>query len=557
MKTFFRLFFFLLLLVLAALAGYFFLETSSQTRQLLSFVPGDFVYAIESDRPVGDWQDLSQSEVWQYLKENESLAEITDMADYLDSLLTANETLVSAVSLGDMVISAHMVSPEDYEFLILVDLLGKGRKLAKLKPVMVELFKSLEYEVRTGSYFNIDLYHLTDPADGETLSLAVIDNVLMASYREDLLKQAIEQSEKPGVVAEPGFAAVRDKTDRDKLYTLYLNYARFDQLLGIYADEVPEMIQGLGEVVSHSAFDLTLNDEEAIFDGYTQQRDSAASFLRVMMEVGEGEVHAHEVLPMETAMFTSMGFDDFTDFYQRFDAYYQGSDPEGYETLQKSRKVLEKRLKIEFERDFFSWMTDEIVTAVIPLDGSGNQYGYYALLHFDDYDLAKERLDYVAGRIGKTPVKFEEIDYRGFPIKYLKLRGFFTLFFKKMFSKIEHPHFTYIDDYVIFSNDTTSLQVVIDRYLDGRVLARDEAFEDFQDEFQRKSNLFTFLQNRYLYEYLSSLLDYEAKGDLAENKPYFLSFPRIGLQMYPDGGLYKSYIYGEFEPQIKPGMRVR
>ena len=95
---------------------------------LLEFVPHDFIYMVESDRPIKDWQNLSNTDVWQYLKGNEFFADITESADYLDSLLQSNQRLVDLIDLGDLVISAHMISRKDYDFLIAVDLRGKGQK---------------------------------------------------------------------------------------------------------------------------------------------------------------------------------------------------------------------------------------------------------------------------------------------------------------------------------------------------------------------------------------------------------------------------------------------
>ena len=314
MKIVFRILLLLLLLAVAALAGYFFLDTGGEERDLFSFVPEDYAYLIESDQPVGDWQNLSETEVWQYLKGTEYFADITESADYLDSLLNANQTLVDFVKLGDLLISAHMISKQDYDFLILVDLKGKGRKLTKLKPITVELFKSLEYQVSTDSYFNIDLYHLYDPEYDETLTLSVIDNVLMVSYTADLVKQAITQSENPSITLGADFSKVRGKINRDELYTMYLNYQVLDKLMGAYTTEPPEIVADLGEILALSAFDLSVEDDHAEMSGYTKQNDSVASFFRVFQDVGKGTIYAPAVLPTNTAMFTSLGFDDFTGF---------------------------------------------------------------------------------------------------------------------------------------------------------------------------------------------------------------------------------------------------
>ena len=229
----------------------------------------------------------------------------------------------------------------------------------------------------------------------------------------------------------------------------------------------------------------------------------------------------------------------------------KNENPEDYESLNKQKEIIEKRLKVSFEDDFFSWMTDEIATAVIRTDSTREQYAYYALLHFDNYNKTKEKLDYVVERIQKTlisPVKFTSTDYKGFEIKYMELKGFFKLFFKKMFNKIEQPHYTYLDDYVVFSNDTTSLQFLIDEYLNQNLLSRNDDYRKFIRSFDGQSNIYTYIQNEEFYPYFYQTLDPESKRTFQGYEAYLMSFPQIGLQISPSSGMYKTLLMAEFDP---------
>ena len=551
MKRFFRLILLCVLLVVAAAAGYLFIEVEEEQYSMLSFVPDDFVYLVESDEPIQDWQDLSGSDVWKSLKSNAFFADITESADYLDSLLSSNKAIVDLVKLGDLVISAHMVSQQDYDFLILVDLLGKGRKAAKIKPLITQILETFEYRVSTETYINNTIYRLYDPVYGENMYLAFVGNVMMFSYEANLIKKGIRQSGEPSITLDNDFLMVHEKADPSELYSIYLNYASLNSLLNSYTSDPSDMLEGLDEILTYSVWDLRLANDHVELDGFVRQNDSIPSYLTVFQEVGTGKVAAHEVLPAETAMMTSLGFEDFEDLFLQLTDQMETESPAEYEELMKRKSQLEKLLKINVETDLFEWMTEEVVTAVVPVQ-NGSSHAFFALLHFDDYDLAKERLDYVAKRIGKTMVRFEESEYRGFPIRYLELKGFFKLFFKKLFSHIDKPHYTYVDDYVIFGNDTSSLQLVIDRYLDGQVLNQVEGFEDFFDEFESRSNVFTYLQAQTFYRYLSASLDYEARRDLQKNREDFLSFPHIGFQLDPGKGMYRTKLYSTFEPEESP-----
>ena len=541
----------LAIVVVSVVATYLYSRGGGEQRDILGFIPTDFVFAIESDQPIKDWQELSKSKVWRYLKQTPYFADVSESADYLDTLLIENKAVANFIKLGDLVISAHMVSRESYDFIYLVDL--RKNNLGKLREILGLLFKSFEYDVSVSKYFGIDIFELYDKEEQEILYLAIMDNVVVSSYDSDLIRKAIEQSERSSIRENLDFTYVREQTNRDDLYTLYLNYSVFEKLIAAFTSEIPESFKGLGEIISFSSFDLQVKDDKTVFSGYMKQLDSVPSFLSVFKDVGKGRLHAQDVLPAETALYTSIGFDEFIDFYSRLETYYKNENPEEYESLNKQKEMIEKRLKISFEDDFFSWMTDEIATAVIRTDTIREQYAYYALLHFDNYNKTKEKLDYVVERIQKTlisPVKFTSTDYKGFEIKYMELKGFFKLFFKKMFNNIEQPHYTYLDDYVVFSNDTSSLQFLIDEYLKQNLLSRSDDYRKFIRSFDGQSNVYTYIQNEEFYPYFYQTLDPASKKTFQGYEAYLMSFPQIGLQISPSSGMYKTLLMAEFDPPV-------
>lgn len=545
-----KIFLFLLLLVIAAVVGYFVLDTSGTERNPYTFVPTDFIYAIESDRPVQDWQGLSKTAIWSFLKGTEYFAEISESADYLDELLQENQTLTRLVRLGDLLISAHMISREDYDFVYIVDL--KLSKVAKFREVLNLVFRSLEYEVGIDAYFGIDIFDLYDPQENETLSIAILDNVLVASYNKPLLKKAIAQTESAGVLDDPEFSFVRERTDPEDLYTIFINYRFLNQMIGAYTQEMPELLAGLDEILSFSSLNFNMEDEEISFNGYMKQLDSVPSFLSVFKDVSKGKIRAPQVLPRNTAMYTSIGFDNFLDFYRRLETYYKQQNLDEYEDLNDQKRKIERLLKISFEDQFFSWMTDEVATAIIPVDSQYSAYEYYALLHFSNYEKAKQEMDFLSAQVKRrTPVKFEAIEYQGFEIRYLELKGFFKLFFKKLFSNIERPHYTFLDDFVVFSNDTTALKSLIDTYLSQEVLRNSDEYADFIRNFDSQSNIFTYLNNQHLFNYILSTLDPEARKDFRTKEMYVKSFPHVGFQVVPAYGMYKTYMMADFVPPIE------
>jgi hypothetical protein len=552
MNKFLKIFlgiFAIILLGAGGFAGYLYFQ-KAETRDAFSFVSPDFMYLLESDEPIRDWRSLSKSDVWRHLKKNDYLADLTGSADLLDSLINDNASVAQMVKLGELLVTAHPIPGNSYDFVFIVDLKKGGSKVAAFKGSLNTLLESFGYKVSTEKYFNFTIFKLYDPVYKDTLCLALIDNILVGSYTLDLLKQSIIQTESETVLNKEDFVKVRQKADLGTSYSIYLNYSRLPALLDIYMDGPMAIAEGLDKDLLFSNFDLTVADKQVEFSGYTLQNDSSASIFRVFQDVGKGSIHAQDILPQHTAMFLSFGFEDFSDFVDKLEAFYKKQSPAEYRDLQKKRDLVEDFLDIDIKRDFFSWMDEEIVLAVIPTDSAMTRYSYYVMFHFKDFKEAKERLDFVGKKIKRrSPLKFKELEYKGFELRYLDPKGFFGLFFKKLFKKIDQPHYTYLDDYVVFSNSEENLHYLIDDYLEGKPLARDKDYRRFAGKFDRKSNIFTYIHNEYAYNFLLADLEGESRASLEKNKAYLMSFPRAGFQLSPSDGMFKTFVFAEFDAQ--------
>lgn len=544
------------LLGIGGYAGYVFFLKEGKANNLYSFIPEDFIILIESDKPVQDWKGLSNSQVWKTLKESEYFGEITKSANSLDSLLKNNEKIAEMAKIGRLLISTHVISKDNYDFLIALDLNDDG-KLSNFKAVLNPVFRQAGYKVSMEKAFGRDIYKLYDPKEHETLFLSLVDNVLLASYTFDLVKKGIMHSETGNIMDNANFKKVYDASVRDGNYSFMVNYASMNAFLKVFTPQPPDMIAGLNESLSFSGATLTTSGEEVRMEGYSDPLDSATTYINAFKNAGKGKVNAQSVLPQTTALFTSLGFSDFRRFMESLRNVYKKTGQKEYDEMMKTKKQLEGYLKINLEEDFFSWMNEEASAAVVAVPQSDGSVVYenLALLHFrkGDYEKVKEKLDRVMKQIKrKTPVKFEKETYSGYDIEYLEMKGFFKLFFKKLFSKIEKPHFIIIDDYVIFSNNTSSLKYVIDSYLDEKILAKQPDFPDFYSKFGSSSSIFMYIQNQYFYDYTLKSLDAGSQTSLAKNQKAFRSFSHIGLQVIPEGDMLQNNLYSRVQPWTEP-----
>lgn len=544
------------LLGIGGYAGYLFFLKEGHANNIYAFIPEDFILLIESDKPVQDWKGLSNSQVWKTLKESEYFGDISKSANSLDSLLKNNEKITEMAKLGKLLISTHVTTKDNYDFLIALDLNDDG-KLSNFKAVLSPVFRQAGYKVSVDKAFGRDIYKLYDPKERETLFLSLVDNVLLASYTFDLIKKGIMHSETGNIMDNPNFKKVYDASVKEGNYAFMVNYANMNAFLKVFTPEPSEMLTGLNESLSFSGATLTTKGDELRMEGYSDPLDSATSYINAFKNAGKGRVNAQVVLPQTTVLFTSLGFSNFNRFMESLQNVYKKTGQKEFEEMMKTKKQLESYLKINLEEDFFSWMDEEASAAVVavPQPDGGMVYENFALLHFrkGEYENVKSKLGHVMKQIKrKTPVKFEKETYNGYDIEFLEMKGFFKLFFKKLFSKIEKPHFIILDDYVIFSNNVSSLKYIIDNYLDEKVLAKHPDFPSFYNQFSSSSSIFMYVQNQYFYDYTLKSLDAGSQTSLAKNKKAFRSFSHIGLQVIPDGDMLQNNLYSKIQPWEEP-----
>ena len=164
--------------------------------------------------------------------------------------------------------------------------------------------------------------------------------------------------------------------------------------------------------------------------------------------------------------------------------------------------------------------------------------------------MAKEGLGNITKQIRRrSPLKFDIIEYKNFEINYLERKNFFKMFFGELFNKLEKPYFTYIEDYVVFSNSLELLMQVIDDYIGGRTLSHNVKFQSFIDEFNNKTNISIFIQMPKMYTTLYFYTPEENKEAFKENREMILSFARIGFQLNSDGKKFKTILLAEYDDE--------
>jgi len=512
---------------------------------MLSAVPAKSIFIIETDDSYNAWDKLTKSEVWGHLKKHPVFAKVAAGMDMIDTIAQGNPKLAEFIGRRNLIISMHVTGNGAYDFIYTIDL-RRASKLLTFQKYLKGLISD-KYEVKDYPHNGTTVYKLTDDKSQMVIYLCFMKNLMVASFNSKLLESSIDQFDKPVLANDNNFLTIYEKIKGEGLFRIFLNYAQLDDYTNGMLSSPDQNIKQLSKSLFYTGLSFDVDNQNLIkCDGYTNFNDSVVSSLRAMINSGSGKTNLADVLPAKTASSVSLGFDRFTEYFDNLMSNLK-EVPKSYNEYQSAIKKAEDFLKIDLRKNMMSWIGDEMAMVHLPPMGLGRSNEFAVFLRVRDMDDAKENLDIIMSQIKKrTPAKFDVVEYNGYNINYLSMKGFFRMLFGKYFQKLEKPYFTYIGDYVVFSNHPQTLKVIIDGFANKSLLSNSGEYKSFTSNFSRKSNVFILLSTSQFLQSLQGTINPSTYASLESNKEYIVSFPYMGFQLEKDGSLFKTRFYVQF-----------
>lgn len=554
MKKVLKFFMFLIIAGVLAVGGYFiYLKFFASTGTVDAFntIPEDAVFIIETTNLSEAWTTINDSELWQHLTETDYFADLNEDIETVNGFLDSNAVADMLLNNRKLIVSGIMASPKEWDFLFAVDL-EKGSGTVQSLNKMIDLIP--DFKVNRTEYKNgKDKYTIIKMTDKKAPDFKVFitfaDNIVLVSFNGSIIEKSLSQLTDNHWQTNEKFVSIMQKIPQRELFKIYVNYSKLDDFTGTFLTDKDETISMISNSLAFSVLNLDFTKDKIVLDGFANL-DSTGSYIHALADVPPGKMTAYEIMTDQAAAYVSIAFDDYSTFYNNLMNEYTKNFPEEAKDIDKSLDLLKNVIKINIEEDFFSWIGNEIALFKIrPLSTLSKQEDAVLVIHANDIENAQKGMEHIIKQIRKwSPFKFKEFDYKNYKINYLKQKAFFKPFFGKMFEGIDEPYFTYIEDYVVFSNSQEVLMQIIDDYIDGRTLSKSDKFQDFFDNFSVKSNICTFIMMPKMYQTLYYFTPATDRSDLKENQELIMSFARVGFQLVSKGDMFTTTLIAEYDP---------
>ncbi len=500
--------------------------------QQIYLIPGDAAFIIESSDPINDWAKFSGSETWKCLKQAKSFAEVNQNIDALDSIFQSNKILLSLVGKRDMLISLHKTRAMKWDFLMVVDL-QKASKMETLKEQIENVFSVGGFRVTGRDYNGVNILEIRDPETRDIFYLSFINNHCAISYTSKLVEAAIDGRKEPKIGLENSFIDAEKLVAGKGLIRMYINYANLSDFMTIYLGGRNEYVDMLGNSMDFAGLFFNTDKEKMEIKGYVFAKENVTDpYMTALLNSGKSKMKAHEILSGRTALYTNVGFDNPVEFIKQLEKALAEKDPVSFETYQSSRKKLESYFGISLDEHFLGWMSGEFAMTQSEPGLLGQDPELILAIRAKNIKDAHKQMDFIEKRIkNRTPVKIKTANYKDFEIKYVEMKGFFRLFFGSLFDKFEKPYYTYVDDYVVFSNKPASLLSFVEDYTQKNVLENSEGFKKAYSYFNNSSTVFVYTDMQKFCPQLRSMLNASTWAELQANKDVLYSFPYWSMQV--------------------------
>ena len=510
----------------------------------LQAVPADAVFKVNIRSVNSVHERLRRNFIWRSLKSYPYFEEYHSDLQYIDSLANSYPKMKRIVTDRPVTISCHQVALNDYDLLYVCDL-GKLNVIRLFESWLLALVEDDEIRVKRFKDPNGEIRELTW-ADLQ-FYFTIKDNLLIASLSRSLVSRSLARckiKKNTGMVAASG-DMILDIDHRQ---------------LGKWIASVMEKSAVVNEValLKNTRLMLQLNDKNLRFTGETNPDSSSFSLLDVVNSLEGGTSSVKNIAGENTAAYISFCFPSFEKVESLLLENYKTNNSRSYAEITKSLERMNKWLGVDVLDLFSSWIGNE-VTIIKPRLESGQRADNIVLaVRGKDIDLAKDQLAYLAEQIQRTtPVKERVIEYNGHTIHYFRLKGFFNLFFGGMFDRFERPYYTFLEDYVVFSNSPETLTEMIKEYVLGNTLSRNEKYLQTMESLGSRNNVFGYVQAPNTYEYLYGSFKADSRDELEKNKGAFLSFETVGLALSKNGDAFKTQIVANYNAKAPEEYRMR
>ncbi|MGP8216242.1 MAG: DUF3352 domain-containing protein [Bacteroidia bacterium] len=513
-------------------------------------IPIDASFIFESRKTYPLWNGISQTNlIWKDMLGTESISELDRNIRYLDTLVGEDPKVHAIVESQPIFISAHKNGMEHFDYLF-VCAIPNTREEEGLHSYMETLSK--KGSITQSQYDGIIEYCLKQPGKND-FYYAVHKGIFIGSLKSELVQESLRQMESGiSLMDNTQFTKVFNASSGQPIAQLFINYGTLNNAAVIFmAKDFYPYVSSIQDFAQWTGFDISLAPEEVIMNGFTSVDSSGAQFLSLFNHQSPQETRVPTIIPANTSFMSCFEISDPRTFIKDY-RKYMGLHRRAVRHNEWVSQI-EKDYGINVEKNFYSWLDNEIALVITEPSDTTLQNDTYAIIGTNNTGEALRELGVMSDTVkGEEAKHFETYKYMDHDIHYISLDNMLPNLLGGTFDAIKKTYYTDIKNYIVFANNAQALELFINKYEGGNTLAKDEYYQSFtREHIENESAIYVYNNvalSPMLYE---QYLDKPYADAVKKHSDITKKFQATGIQFNYMQGMYYTNFYFKRNPQYK------
>lgn len=466
-----------------------------------------------------------------------------------DSIVSGNEELIKQGNMEPLFISAHVIKANEMDWLFVTNIpSGKHEKFAD---EIINKLCPAGSESNERNYEDVDIHEFSIN-ENRIFTYAISKNVFIGSFTSFLVEDAIRQQQIPGIAMgnDKAFNEIYSKSKNLHSTTVFVNYRNLPGWLSVFINsEKLSSINTIGQFASWSAYEIEFTNQTIFAQGLVNTADSL-SLAYTFSKQQPVELGFLKLIPRKTALVSAIGLSNKDIFYKSFENILSNS---AEKTARKSiLTTIEREYKFSPSQKFYSIAGNEFALLVTEPASSNYANNTYLILKTADLRKAKKTMDSICRLVDskKKQTAWKE-DYENFEIGLVRLTGLIPVLFGNKFAKLNNMYFAFVDDYLVFANQPSSLHAFIDDFKAKNLLIKESTFRSVYVKLPGKTNYFFYSRLPSCRYLLKAMLTENSNSHFDTLKNYYSQWNVFAMNIIGGKQILTSDILLQYDSKIK------
>ena len=530
-----------LLLVLITVVFFKIKSSDAPITDPLSGIPQDAALILKSNQPLNTWDKLSTTNImWEELLAVPQIGLLHGQFSVIDTLVVQYPEIKEYLSSQGFYMSIHPKDTTDFEILFTFGIPNA------VDPDQAEkVLLNLAGNNRINSEYNkIDLYSTAGQA-GVQISYAFVNELLVVSSSESLVKKAIDQSlSGVSITSDPNFLKCYESRGIKEEANVIVSYKNISNILALGLKNSKLIPNNINYFGSWATTDLTLRPNEVQLHGFTAL-DTNAQFLATFKGQKATEAKVFTKLPMKTSSIIHYSFSNFKGWYDQFRTYLNSRGKLGW--LDDNLNEQDERFDVFIEDNILEWVESEMAQAIvhrhknlqdtlIVLRSSNPEFGFKKMVELS----------------AKSNFGIDNVYPKGdYSIAEIRIPMLANLIFGDLFPVFENTYCVKNENYIFLTSSMSSAERLVRDFEDDKLLSNDRYFVEYAENVPQ-SNYLIYSNIATSYEGLKRHASETPFGVLAQNESVLKKFQALSMSWSNENDeLFYQNVYLKFNPVFK------